>query len=492
MKGREIDWSLPQRQSAAAVFVVMAKAIIDVMKFLWPVLIVFLLRSRKDGVNSWEIVVLIVPVISVIAALMELYFFRFFIRNGELVVRKGIFERKTIVLPVEKIQAVHIDRTWLHNLFSAAQITFDSAGSEKVEIRINALRLWKAEALRTYLSVAAAEKLPGEAEQVEEEKEIITLGLRDLMKLSISSNHLEAFFILLAFALSLVDNIGQIIGKKADGFWQWVGEFAQGSSSRVILFLVVVILVVSVAISIARILLLYLDFRISRNAAGFRIKTGLINMKEKLVPFRKVQYLSWRANWLRRKMDLHLLKFHIVGSELIKDKQEIRVPVTRKEFIPQLVEPYYHLLPTDRLIPLRIQPAYVGRTVLMKALLPSLIIFIPAFFYFGFIAAWIFLLVPLVAVHARFFQQRFRVWSDGEAIQVRRQVLAIEESLVKWNNLQRIELRQSVFQRRRKLATIWFQTAGGSLAIPFLKEVEARAFVNFALYKVESANMRWM
>src|SRR5690606_26997873 len=201
---------------------------------------------------------------------------------------------------------IQIDRTWLHNIFKSAKVSFDSAGSEKLEIEINAIKLEKAEALREYLNISRKQATIDTNQQIRDEEVIITLGTRDLLKLSISSNHLEAFFILLAFALSAIDNIEKVIGKPAKGFWQFVQEFVAGSSFKMVMFLVVAIMLVSIAVSVARVLLLYLDFRITRYSQGFRIKTGLINMKEKLVPLKKIQHISWHANWLRRRMNLYL------------------------------------------------------------------------------------------------------------------------------------------------------------------------------------------
>src|SRR5690606_124031 len=215
MTEREIDWSIPQRQSVAAIFIVMAKSLIEVFKFAWPIVLVLLLGTSGEKSNSLELIVLLVPIFPIAAALIDFFFFRYSIQDSELIIKKGLLVRKTIVLPVEKIQSIQIDRTWLHNIFKSAKVSFDSAGSEKLEIEINAIKLEKAEALREYLNISRKQATIDTNQQIRDEEVIITLGTRDLLKLSISSNHLEAFFILLAFALSAIDNIEKVIGKPA-------------------------------------------------------------------------------------------------------------------------------------------------------------------------------------------------------------------------------------------------------------------------------------
>src|SRR5690606_34955211 len=232
-----------------------------------------------------------------------------------------------------------------------------------------------------------------------------TLATRDLLKLSISSNHLEAFFILLAFALSAIDNIEKVIGKPAKGFWQFVQEFVAGSSFKMVMFLVVAIMLVSIAVSVARVLLLYLDFRITRYSQGFRIKTGLINMKEKLVPLKKIQHISWHANWLRRRMNLYLLQFHIAGADLVREKQQIKVPLTQKSYISQILESYYPLLTVNEMIPLRVHSDYVLNSVLLKGLLPTLILTGLTFPFFGSNSLWFLLLIPLTLFQSMLFKK---------------------------------------------------------------------------------------
>lgn len=492
MTEREIDWSIPQRQSVAAIFIVMAKSLIEVIKYAWPIVFVILLGTSGEKSNSLELIVLLVPIFPIAASLIDFLFFRYSIQDSELIIKKGLLVRKTIVLPVEKIQSIQIDRTWLHNLFKSAKVSFDSAGSEKLEIEINAIKLEKAEALREYLNISRKQTNIDTNQQIRDEEVIITLATRDLLKLSISSNHLEAFFILLAFALSAIDNIEKVIGKPAKGFWQFVQEFVAGSSFKMVMFLVVAIMFVSIAVSVARVLLLYLDFRITRYSQGFRIKTGLINMKEKLVPLKKIQHISWHANWLRRRMNLYLLQFHIAGADLVREKQQIKVPITQKSYISQILESYHPLLPVNEMIPLRVHSDYVLISVLLKGLLPSLILAGLTFPFFGGNSLWFLLLIPLTLFQSILFKKKFRFWANGDAMQVYRGVYGTEEAVLRWNNIQKVRLRQSAFQRRRNLATVRIQTAGGRIVVPFVKVEEAQAIVNFALYKIERENQPWM
>jgi putative membrane protein len=489
MKGQPIDWSVPQRQSPAAVFIVITKVLLDVLKFAWPLVLLYIFRSSPKKENNWELILLGLSGITIIGALIELLFFRFSIVNNELVIKKGLFIRKVIVLPLEKIQAVHIDRTWIHNLFKTARVSFDSAGSEKIEIKISAIELEKAQILKEF--IAGAGQIATDHASKPLDETIISLNTRDLLKLSISANHLEAFFILLAFGFSAFDGIEKVAGE-TKGFLQWSLDFAQSRSANVVSILIAAILMIAVLISVVRILLLYLDFRISRSEKGFHIRTGMINVREKLVPFRKIQFISWKANWLRHKMKLYLLNFHATGSDLVKQKQQIKVPVTRNEFIPRLVQYYHSLLPVEELTPLRIQKVYVFRRILLAGFLPAIFLVCIGFLFFQYYSLLFLLIIPLTALHSWLFQKKFRLWADREAIQIKKGIYGVEELILKWNNIQKTKLQQSHYQRRRQLATIKIYTAGGVIVIPYIVYQQALHIMNYALYKVESDTTPWM
>ena len=76
--------------------------------------------------------ILVTSVLVFLYSLLEYWYFRFSIPAGELIVKKGVFVKRTIVLPIHKIQAVHIDQNWLHRLLHLSQVSFDSPGSKPI------------------------------------------------------------------------------------------------------------------------------------------------------------------------------------------------------------------------------------------------------------------------------------------------------------------------------------------------------------------------
>jgi uncharacterized membrane protein YdbT with pleckstrin-like domain len=485
-----IDWSKPQRQSRAALLVLLYKAVIDLVKLLWPLLLLMVFRKRSGEINIYEIIALVVSILSLSRSALEYYNFRFSIVAGELIIRKGWLVKKNITLPIERIQAVHIEQTWLHKLLNVSRLSFDSAGSEKMEVQIDALDQARSAALRELILESRTGSTEAEVKDIVKEEILVTLSANDLFKLSLSANHLEAFFILIAFFYSTLESVG-VSGKEYSGALQWMYSITSGDTFRLLLLAVAAVLIVSVAISVIRIVLMYYEFLITKSAKGFRISSGLINKKEKFVPFKKVQFISWKANWIRQRIGISLLQFHATGADHLKSKMQVKVPVTKETYIPTLLDTYHPLLPTAEIKPVRVSRAFIWRRFLFMGLIPGIVVF-PVLYYFFHMGAAVAIVLPLIAwVYAGLFQRKYRLWLSEDALQVKKGIFGRYELVLKWDKIQSVHFTQNRYQLRRQLASISLTTASGTIRIQYIDVLQARQIQNYSLYKIENVREPW-
>jgi len=485
------DWSKPQRQAPSALVILLFKAVVSLLKVLWPLLLVFILNKKSNSSDKYEYIILGVSILSVLRSVIEYYNFRFSISNDNLIITSGLFTKKTVTLPLHKIQAVHSEQTWVHRLFNVSRISFDSAGSEKMEVKIEALDKLRTGLMKELILSGKSITVIAENEkQIVKEETLITLAPNDLLKLGLSSNHLEAFFLIAAFVYSTLNNAG-VSDKEFEGGAKWVYENFGQSSLSLFLFMTMVVLIISIGFSVIRILLTYFDFIISRSAVGFRIKSGFLNKKEKFIPFLKIQFISWKANWIRRRIGLSLLQFHATGTEQMQRKMLVKVPVTREQFISLLADSYHPLLMASAHEAIKIHTAYISRRVFIAGLLPSVLLFPFLYPYFQFSSFFVLLLVGFVWLSAFLFQKKFRLWVDKEALQIKKGVWGRHELILKWNNIQSVQVEQSIYQRKHLLASLHLNTAGGIIDIPFIELHKAREIQNYALYKIETDSSGW-
>jgi putative membrane protein len=485
-----INWQIPQRQSGSALFIAVVNALIGVVKFIWPLLALYLVRGKSNGLDWEEIVFLVLPLFTIINAVGAFLLFRFHVAQGSLIIRKGFLVKRNLTVPLEKIQAVHIDQGWLHQLFNVVKVSFDAAGTEKMEIRIMAIDRHRAEALRTFILGAATQP---QQQETAVEKPLIQLTPYDIFKLSISANHIKAFFILAAFLVSTYREFIQIGGDDARGIWKQVKDFLRSDAGSAVIFLFSALLFLSLIISAVRVILKYYRFRITRSEKGYHIRSGLINLKEKLVPFNKIQYISWKANLVRQAMHISILQLHIAGAnEEVEDIQEIKIPLPQSAYTEQITPMYHPLLPEAEFTAARVHASYIQRQTLLFGLLPAIAATGIGYIFWG-AYAWLFLLlIPLTAFQSWLFQQKFRIWGNADALQLKQGVYGTEGIIWLWHKLQKVTVQQTIYQRRKKLATVKLYTAGGTISIPYIPEHIARKLCNYALYKVESSRRGWM
>jgi putative membrane protein len=491
---KEHNWSIPQRQAKAGLVIIISKAAVTTLKNLWPILLVLLFKENRKGVDTFEVVAIAIPVIILVRSLFMYYYFRFFIANDELIIRKGFISKKTITIPLRKIQAVHIEQGLLHQLAKVSKVKIDTAGTEKTEATIDAIEMSKAEQLKEFL-LQDQQAVTDETLTTPPPREvpIMHLSFTDLLRLGFSANHIQAFFVVLAFSISLVQNLEEVFG---DRVIKAVKDSSAAASVSLAAFSVAIafVLIVSIVVSMMRVLLTYYDFQLLESAQGFKVKTGLINTKQNLIPFSKIQYISWEANWIRRKIGLYSLEFHQVMSDENKNKkQRAKIPLTQFSIIERLLAHYHGpVAPTAR-ADYGIHTAYIFRHTLFVAILPMLLllgILLPIFQN-----PWLLLLllwIPFVAVQAYFFRRNFRLFVAPDALQVNSGIWGRKVQIVQWYKAQQVRMQQSIYQRSKGLASLKLSTAGGTITIPYIPLALAQQIQDYTLYEVERTTKAWM
>ncbi|MBO9566928.1 MAG: PH domain-containing protein [Niastella sp.] len=491
----ENSWSTPQRQAKAGLLIILFKAAVTIIKTVWPLLVLLLVKENKKGMDHYEIAVIALPAIILVSSLVNYYYFRFFIANEELIIRKGFISKKTITIPLQKIQTVHIEQNLLHQLANVAKVKIDTAGSEKTEAVIDAIEVRKAEQLKEFLlrekQVTTAEetasRLPAR------DTPVMHLSFGDLLKLGLSANHIQAFFIVLAFSITQLQNLGEIFG---DRVYKAVRDSSStvGVSVTSVSLVVAFVLFISVLVSMMRILLNYFDFQLTETSQGYKVKAGLINTRQNLIPFSKIQYISWEANWIRRKIGLYNMEFHqVMSDDQNNKKQRVKVPLTQLGYIDKLLAHYHALVQPLAAADYGIHTAYTARRTLLIGVIPVAILLTVLLLikwnpWLLLITLWI----PVIALHAFVFRRNFRLYVAPDALQVNSGIWGRKTQIVRWYKTQQVFLEQSIYQRRKELATIYLYTAGGKITIPYIPLKLAQQIQDYALYEVERTEQAWM
>jgi putative membrane protein len=491
MEPKLIDWSRPQRQPWAGFAINLLHAFKLILRLIWPVLLLRLFKTESDeiGHRGRGIIafLLVIIILSVLVSFIQRYFFRFFISGGELQVRKGWLKKEVLSIPLERIQSVEIEEDLLHRALNLVKLRIDTAGSARTEAKIDALRRPMAEALRDALLQNSISTDGSQPAAIPQAAPVLHLSAYDLMRLSLTANHLEAFVLLLTFSWGLYDDLRPL----AERFFPGRAEIA-AAGFKMLLVLAIFVLVITFLYSALRMMMRFFDYRVLQDDKGFSLRFGLIDRRQRLVPFEKIQYLEWRASWLRRLFGLWLLELQVVGDNELKAKQRLEVPLTRPGQVIPLAAPYHVIPATEEMKALRIHPVYPFRRLLIVGLLP-VIVLLPPFLYWGGVQSFWMLLWPLLTlVMSTLRRRKFRLWMFSDVLYLRGGLLGESFTLLKWYKIQSVKLAQSPYQRSHALASVELHTAAGKIRIPWIPLAKAQEIMDYALYKVESEERVWM
>ena len=163
----------PQRQHALGLLILIGWQAQALVRSTWPVFVAFYFKATGRPVfhlGHCCRVRLDLPGRG--AALRPLHIS---LEADQLHVRKGVLVRDKVNIPLDRVQAVHVEQNLLQRLFNVCGLKIDTAGSAGSELVIHALPWDDAHALRSRLLQSARDT---EAESPEEPQASPTSLLR--------------------------------------------------------------------------------------------------------------------------------------------------------------------------------------------------------------------------------------------------------------------------------------------------------------------------
>lgn len=490
----------PNRQSPVAILLILLKFARILGRQAWPLLIVLFLNP--EGLKeAWFVSIIIgVAFISAVVSIVSYFKFYFYIKEGELIIEKGLFQKTKLNIPLERIQTINFNQNIIHQAFNVVGLDLDTAGSKGNEFSITALSKVKAEAIRSYL-IAKRREMGGFDVQKENqdapeisEKILLNLKKADLFRIGIGQNHLKMMGLIFGTLYGAYELLSNVIGEKKANSAIYE-QFTNNGLDSIIMFFIIVIpilLFLAFLLSMISTILKYYDLQFIQTLSGFKVIAGLFNRQERSASMDKIQIIYWGNNPIKRFFKMYYLRLSQASSTVVSAKQSIVVPGCYLSQLEQVKATYFPAIQWQAALQHRISKVVIFRRTLYMGMLPALLLTIFYSAANGLTGLWPLLWIPVMYWASRRYYHKWRYSVSEDALQITYGIIGTSNALLKWHKVQGIKIRQTIYQRRKNLATIYFYTAAGRLQIPYIELEKAQALQDYVLYRVERNQEPWM
>lgn len=488
-------WHKPQRPSP----VIFLTGLFDMLKELGGYLVLFIVvsllgKKQSDTAGPSTLYYSMAGLLAAMTLfkfqkLMAWFFTRYWVEKDKVILTKGMLVKSRVELPIEKIQTIQIKQNILHRLTSTCALTMDTAGSSTPEFAIEAMQLPIAMSLQQWLK--AHKKIPDTVSNTPETDAIDTptrmrLDAIGLLKLCISENHLRSLVIILFFIFGKLHELSQQLGLYNDE--EIDAQIASFSPTMyAIATMLTVGLLVAIIFSTVQVLLRYYNYTIGMLPNTYQMNWGLFTRHHKTMPYSKVQFITWSANWLRSQMKLYILRLHSLADPIATEDLQIKLPVTSNAMLHNLLEPYGYAANTDPQAVYGICKALVYRRLLLIGL-PIAALAMGSLYAAQLSIWWLPILWLAYYAGAQWvFAQRYRIQFLPDMLHVKKGVWGQNHLLVHYTNVIHVSILSGPWQRSHGYANLRLHLPGMSWTIPFLKETDAKQIADFILFEIEAS-----
>jgi len=494
-----IDLSKPTRQSPRGLILIFLFSAQKFIRAFWPILLVLVFQNEIFRNNRTILIaVLIFLVLLIIHSILFYLNFFFYLEGDEFILKKGYLRKQTLSIPFDRIQSVNTKQNLIQQLLNVVTLEIDTAGTAAKELKIHALDSSVSNEIQEQLQAVKKSDQTFQEPQTqqpktEKEKLLLQLTPADLLKIGISQNHIRAGLIILAFGLQIFNQIQDVFEEKAEQYSSEFIEFISNSNSALLTFLVIFFLLVSILFSLFRTVFKYFNFKLLKKEKSYRIESGLFNKRNMIIPHQKVQQLNWETGPLKKIFGIYHLVFKqaVSGQNRQQQQQLVDAPGCLTQHLEKLKT---DLFGEDRLseVPrIYSDNFYFRRLWLLFGWIPVLLttpFFYSEWIFWGGAAIWLLSSAgySYLIIKKRYFRM------NNQQIRISKGAISHKWEQMKLHKIQAVEFRQSIFQKRRSLASLDLMNASGTITIPYIDEKVAKKIYNYLLYHTEISKKSWM
>lgn len=492
----KFDFSTPIRQSVKGIVIIFGFQLFKFLKQSFALFIVIgvgiVRKGSILGMSALQLILYLLALLLffLVFSILKYWYFKFYVSSEGFHLDKGILNKESILIPNSKIQNIHIKQNLLQQFINVVSFSIETAGDDQSEIEIKALSRPMALALKKTLLSEISETV----ESIPESRVYYKVSAKKLLLEGIGQNHLKSLAIILAFISGIyfqfkdLFNDLEIENEFIDNI-----ETQSAAVFSIILFnilILIVFLLLAFFFSLLKTLVVNFNLQVIEHDKTLEISKGLLNkISLNLSPIR-IQKVIITNNRLKRYFGLNTLE---VKQAMIDKKkaQNLSIIALDKTQLWYLVNKIYTSYTT---IAEQFKPTfYFVRVKAFRSVIILLILNLLVYFA-EFLNLWFVNILGVLIVLA-FLKISYRkaFYSiDDQYLVVGSGFIETKTEIVQHHKIQSVEMRQSIFMKRRKVASVLVYTASGKISISYIEQERAEAILNYLIYRVETSGKNWM
>ena len=486
------DFSAPQHQSKKGIIILALISYGKLLRNFWFIVLYILFKKKEYAVE----ILLLLAVVSLLFVIVQAYIkYQYFtyeinFEDDEFIIKKGIFNKKTILLEKRKIQEVNINQPFFHRFLNIYQLEIDSPGTDKNEITINAISDGKAQYLRSYLLEKKNVEVSDSVE-VSPDVDKLKISTSSLLKYAVTANYVKSFFALISLLFYLSQQIFDNLNLDFEEYLKNEVEYESIEALSIFTLIAgfLALAFFGILINVVRTFIVYFNLKISKFENYLSVEHGLFNTKNQLINKNKVQIFTSTQNYFQKKWDVLHLKFNQIGEENSKNNSSNILGCSRSEK-NELLQFLYNGVPAFQKM---IRPNF--RFIFSRSIVFIIFPVISAFFLVSESAYFLYYSIIYSIFAAAFIYFSFknsRLFHNEDFIQKQSGIWDIEQKTILIEKIQTVKISQYFWQKKSGMGNIFFSTAGGNIQMNTAKISDLKKLANYCLYKVESSSKNWM
>jgi putative membrane protein len=444
---------------------------------LWPLALLVLARRQLWLIVAGVVVLLAVTTLEWRRRTYEL-------EAGALRLEEGVLQRKLRVVPFDRIQQVELVRKPLHRLLGVATLRVETAGGGgAAEVDLDVVALGEAQALRSSLlrakavaTEAGGDRAEAAAAAAPAERTLLRLSLGEVMLAGITGTRAAAVLAVLGPLSQLTDwfpNLSEWLLRRVDP------EAVAPTTPAAVVALALLAVAIWLGLAAASSVVTDFGFTLARLGGDLVVRRGLLERREAVLPVARLQVVRVDESLLRRALGLASIRIQSAGRSGGADQTASRlaVPVLQRSEVNRVLGELLHgAAPVPRLqAPPPAARRWMVRRGVLRAFPLTAAVAAVLWLLNRPLAALAVLLVPVAALIGLAAYRGLGHSRRGGFLYARQGVAIRVTTVVPVAKAQSGSVRSSFFQRRRGLATLHVDVAGGGPTPKVVDEAEGKA-----------------